>query len=140
MSKDDFRILVTQAMDRRGIRTKKEIAERANRDASWVSRITTGSFKETPPPADLEILREILGVTPSMLLSALGYDLDIDEERLRPTDYRLIEVSDEWENLTEEERGWIISIIDTNKKRREARDRALAVAEESVEEYSVSHG
>lgn len=53
MSKEDFRVLVSQAMDRRGIRTKKEIAEQADRDASWVSRITTGSFKETPPPEDL---------------------------------------------------------------------------------------
>ena len=140
MSKEDFRVLVNQAMDRRGIRTKKEIAVLADRDASWVSRITTGSFKETPSPEDLAVLHDVLGVPPASLLAALGYDMEEGSNLSPANDYRLIELSEEWPCLSDEERGWILDIVDANKRRREIRNRARAVAEDAEAEYSVNHG
>lgn len=139
MSKEDFRVLVNQAMDRKGIQTKKEIAERAERDASWVSRITTGNFKETPPPEDLEVLHAILGIPPAALLDALGYDIGIDTGT-QIQDYRLIDLSEQWPHLTEEEREWILEIADASKRRRELRSRVLAVADGSDSGYSVGQG
>lgn len=58
--------------------TARDLAERIDRDPSYVSRLETGRQKETPGPDEARRLASALGVGVADLLLRLGYDLEED--------------------------------------------------------------
>ena len=68
--------LVAQLRTQRGIETKKALAEALGKDAAWVSRLEGGSLKETPDPALMQRMSDVLGASQGELLRAAGYQID----------------------------------------------------------------
>lgn len=56
--------------------TAEELADSLGRPQSFVSRLETGRFVETPPPDVMAALRDQIGVTVEAQLLALGYEFD----------------------------------------------------------------
>jgi transcriptional regulator with XRE-family HTH domain len=72
MDKQRFGDMVKRARDRKGWRSI-DLGAALGRDGSFVSRLETGTFKETPAPDVLAALREHLGLDETQMLRALGY-------------------------------------------------------------------
>lgn len=58
-----------------GFRTQKHLADEIGKGQSWLSRLESGAMKEIPPPGDLALLEEAIGVSQAEMLSAAGYDV-----------------------------------------------------------------
>jgi transcriptional regulator with XRE-family HTH domain len=67
-----FGTLIKNRREERGLMAF-EVAAQLHRPASFVSRLETGAFKETPPPNVLADLEAALGISQAEMLNALGY-------------------------------------------------------------------
>jgi transcriptional regulator with XRE-family HTH domain len=84
VEKRQFGELVRTARERAGLKAF-ELADRMHTHGSFISRLETGAFKETPAPDIIAQLQEHLGLSQRELLTALGY---LGDEQVRPTGVR----------------------------------------------------
>lgn len=80
MEKQRFGDLIREARERQGWRSI-DLGVKIGRDGSFVSRLETGRFKETPPPDVLAALSEYLGLDEAELLRSLGYFAGLPSQR-----------------------------------------------------------
>lgn len=76
----DMGELVRIRREAAGYRAQKHLADKIGKGQSWLSRLESGTMKEVPPPGDLALLEEAIGVTQAELLSAAGYDVTTGKE------------------------------------------------------------
>ena len=91
-----------------------ELAALMKRPASFVSRLETEAFKETPPPNVLRDLEAALGIPQADMLAALGYDVTGEGPRPAPDDPVRADLMDKLARvrLTAERVGYLESVLD----------------------------
>ena len=118
---ETFGQMIERGMKAAGLRAY-ELAFKLGKQPSYVSRIVNDEYKGTPPPNELAILQEELGMSQLAMLAALGYDVSEGDGFKMPADHRLMELASEWDKLTHPEKELIFELLEANRKRRRVLD------------------
>lgn len=93
-----FGKLIKNRREDRGLQAF-ELAAAMKRPASFISRLETEAFKETPPPNVLADLEAALGISQAEMLRALGYRVDPAVESLPMIEPERAELLDKLERV-----------------------------------------
>jgi transcriptional regulator with XRE-family HTH domain len=109
--------LVRRTRENKGIRAV-DLAYYIGKVPSYLSRLERDLLKELPSPSVLTALARHLDIPEVHLLRTLGFLTDLPEVRRTYQDNRLQTIADNWDQLTDAEKGSLLLIVEGNRRRR----------------------
>lgn len=106
-----FGTLIRRAREQKKL-LAREVAARLEIDPGTLSRLETGSYKETPSPDLIRRISAVLEVPAQQLMEALGYGILEEGRSYDPTLYLMLESISTWPEGQRELLWLYISAVD----------------------------
>jgi len=106
-----FGTLIRRAREHKRL-LAREVAARLGIDPGTLSRLETGSYKETPSPDLIRRISEVLDIPPQQLMEALGYGILEEGRFYDPTLFLMLESISKWPEFQRELLWLYITAVD----------------------------